>query len=159
MRPSRLIAALAPISLLLSGCAAISVLASGSTANPPLHWAWSYGGDGIAAAGTLTTSNVPDSQGHYTIIGIAGTRNGQVITGLQPPGTPIPGNAPYAVDNLLSGGTPQLTEHGFGFSLANGDNANPFAKDSGYLEYVSAPPHPDGKGTERPVTFTAKIVP
>ncbi len=93
------------------------------------------------------------------ITGITGSRNDQVITGLQATGTPIPGNAPYAVDNLVSSGGPQLTEHGFGFSLANGDYANPFGKGSGYLEYVSAPPYPAGKGTELPVTFTAAIVP
>ena len=46
--------------------------------------------------------------------------------GLQPAGTAVPGNEPFAVDNLVRTAAPQLTVHGFGFSLANGDYANPF---------------------------------
>ena len=90
---------------------------------------------------------------------ITGTDNGVAITGLQPTGTAIPGNEPYAVDNLLSFTIPQLTEHGFGFSLANGDYANPFYIGSGYYEYLSSPPYVNGAGVERPISFAASIVP
>ena len=143
----------------LKALTAVLAFVSGCAANPVLHWTWSYSGEGITAAGTLTTSNAPDNHGYYRIMDITGSRNGQAIAGLQPAGKPIPGNAPYAVDNLISGNGPQLTEHGFGFSLANGDYANPFGKGSGYLEYVSAPPYPDGKGAELPVTFVANVMP
>jgi hypothetical protein len=81
------------------------------------------------------------------------------ITGLQPTGTPIPGNEPYAVDNLVSAVEPRLTVHGFGFSLANGDYANPFYNGWNYFEYLSVPPHKNGAGPERPVSFSATIVP
>jgi hypothetical protein len=52
-----------------------------------------------------------------------------------------------------------LTTHGFGFSLANGNYANPFYNGSIYYEYLSVPPYVNGAGPERPVTFSAAIVP
>ncbi len=144
----------------LAGTLAVVIaLASACTAQPPLHWAWSYSGGGITAGGTFTTDRAQDSHGYYLITAITGSRNGQAITGLQPTGTAIPGNAPYAVDNLIGGGGQQLSAEGFGFSLANGDYANPFGKGAGYLEYRSSPPYPDGQGTELPITFSAKILP
>lgn len=79
------------------------------------------------------------------------------ITGLQPTGTAIPGNEPFAVDNLISAADPHLAENGFGFSMANGDFANPFHFGSD-LEYLSPPPYIDGAGSEVPVTFSASIV-
>ena len=54
---------------------------------------------------------------------------------------------------------PRLTTHGFGFSLANGDYANPFYNGSSYYEYLSLPPYVNGAGPERPVSFSAAIVP
>jgi hypothetical protein len=80
------------------------------------------------------------------------------ITGLQPAGTAIPGNEPYAVDNLVNATPPQLTVHGFGFLLANGNYANPFYKGStSYYEYLSVPPHVNGAGPETPVSFSAQV--
>ncbi|MEH1887196.1 hypothetical protein [Nostoc sp. 'Peltigera membranacea cyanobiont' 232] len=64
-----------------------------------LNWNWNYSGTGIAANGTFTTNNTPNDLGFYLISGITGTRNGETITGLQPAGTPIPGNEPFNVDN------------------------------------------------------------
>jgi hypothetical protein len=81
------------------------------------------------------------------------------ITGLQPRGTAIPGNEPYAVDNLVSAAEPHLTTHGLGFALANGNYANPFYNGSSYLEYLSVPPYINSAGPERPVSFSAAIVP
>jgi hypothetical protein len=52
-----------------------------------------------------------------------------------------------------------LTTHGFGFSLANGNYANPFYNGSTYYEYLSVPPYVKGAGPERPVSFSAPIVP
>src|SRR3954462_549769 len=91
-----------------------------------LTWNWTYSSAGIYAAGTFTTSDTPDIGGFYQILGITGTDNGVTIIGLQTTGTAIPGNEPYTVDNLDIATAPQQPEHGFGFSLANGDYANPF---------------------------------
>jgi hypothetical protein len=105
-----------------------------------------------------------NGSGYYQIVGITGLRNGDAITGLQPTGTPIPGNEPYAIDNLISLGAPRLTVNGFGFSTAAGDFANPFFADflptPGYLEFFSAPPFTPVIGpedSELPVVFTAAL--
>jgi len=123
-----------------------SATALTGTARPAaaLTWTWSYSGTGISAAGTFTTVDTPDSSGFYLITGIAGERNGAAIVGLQPTGTPIPGNEPFAVDNLVKVDSPQLTTHGFGFAIAGGTFSNPFFADflqpPTYLEFFSAPP-------------------
>jgi len=54
---------------------------------------------------------------------------------------------------------PQLTVHGFGFSLANGNYANPFHNESGFFEYLSVPPYASGAGPETQVSFTVSLVP
>jgi hypothetical protein len=139
--------------------AAATLFMSGQPAKAMLLWNWSYSGTGVSASGTFTTNDTPDGTGFYQIVGITGAENGVTITGLQPTGTAIPGNEPYAVDNLVSGAEPRLTVHGFGFSLANGDYSNPFYNGSNYFEYLSVPPYVQGAGPERPVTFSAAIVP
>lgn len=143
--------------VLLASCA-VFALAVGRAQATRL-WKWSYTGAGIAAAGTFTTSDAPDDRGFYRIVGITGTRNGAAITGLQPTGTSVPGNQPFAVDNLVSATGGQLTIHGFGYALANGAFANPFENGAEYLEYLSVPPHPNGADTELAVRFEAMIVP
>jgi len=139
--------------------AAAVLLTQGQPAQALLLWNWSYSGTGVSASGTFTTNDAPDAAGFYRIVGITGTDNGAAITGLQPTGTPIPGNEPYAVDNLVSAAEPRLTTHGFGFSLANGDYANPFYNGSNHYEYLSVPPYKNGAGPERSVSFSAAIVP
>jgi hypothetical protein len=113
-------------------------------AKASLVWTWSYSGPGISAAGTFITVDTPDASGFYLITGITGTRNGETITGLQPAGTPIPGNEPFDVDNLVRVGVNQLTGDGFGYSTSGGNFANPFFADflpnPGYLEVFSVPP-------------------
>ena len=128
-------------------------------AQAALTWSWQYSGAGISAAGTFTTEDMPDANGFYQITGITGTRNGVAITGLEPAGTAVPGNEPFAVDNLVRTAAPQLTVHGFGFSLANGDYANPFHNESGFFEYLSVPPYASGAGPETQVSFTVSLVP
>ena len=59
----------------------------------------------------------------------------------------------------MSAVEPRLTAHGFGFSLPNGDYANPFYNGSNYYKYLSVPPYENGAGPERPVSFSAAIVP
>jgi hypothetical protein len=146
-------------SVLMTATLAGAIFASAIPARATLLWDWNYSGVGISAVGTLTTDDVADALGFYQIIDVNGSRNGITITGLQPSGTPIPGNAPFAVDNLVSLTSPQLTESGFGFALANGDFANPFDNGTGDREYISSPPYIAGGGIELPVTFEASLVP
>jgi hypothetical protein len=94
-----------------------------------LLWNWTYTGAGIAASGTFTTDDAPDSGGYYHITGITGSRNGVAIISLEPAGMPIPGNAGFPVDNLITA-SGLLTSHGAGFATADGNYANPFYADS-----------------------------
>ena len=143
--------------VLLIGIAALAVPVHASTL-----WSWNYySGAGITASGKFTTLDSPDAQGGYLITSIAGARNGQTITALQPTGTWIPGNEPYAVDNLVFVGPgPQLTKAGFGFALADGTYSNPFYADflptPGYLEFYSMPD--SDSSTELAVAFSATLV-
>lgn len=73
-----------------------------------IKWKWSYRspkGDSedviIRARGTLITSNKPRKNGFYKIKDIRGRCDGDVITGLVDAGISIPGNTPYAGDNLI----------------------------------------------------------
>ena len=124
-------------------------------------WDWSYSAPGIAASGTLTTTDTADTRGFYLITSITGTRNGETITGLQRTGTAIPGNEGYPVDNLIRATGPQMTSHGFGFSTSGGNYANPFyasfLNPPGSTEFFSIPSKP--AHTELPITFTATISP
>lgn len=148
----------------------LGVMIAGTTepADASLLWDWSYSGPGISAQGTFITGDTPDGLGFYLITGITGVRNGETITGLQAVGTPIPGNEPFAVDNLVRAGTIQLTSHGFGYSTSGGNYANPFFADflspPVYLEFYSTPPFsgPGSAGpddTELEIQFSATPVP
>jgi hypothetical protein len=158
----------AAIGRLVGAILVAGMLAAASQAEAALQWSWSYSGAGIAASGTFTTGDTPDGGGYYAITAISGQRNGVTITGLQPTGTPIPGNEPFAVDNLVRATGPQLTSHGFGFSMADGTFANPFYADflstPGYLEFFSAPPFIPGApnagpaDSELPISFTARLL-
>jgi hypothetical protein len=126
-----------------------------------LEWRWSYQGEGVIASGAFTTRDAPDGDGFYEITAIAGQANGVAITGLQPPGTSIPDNDGYPVDNLVRTAAPQLSKHGFGYTLANGTYANPFYgahfPKPDYYAFFSDPPN--RKTSEPSVAFTATIVP
>ncbi|NMG07488.1 PEP-CTERM sorting domain-containing protein [Brasilonema sp. UFV-L1] len=133
-----------------------------------LNWNWNYSGTGITASGTFTTNDTPNDLGFYQITGITGTRNGETITALQPVGTPIPGNEPFEVDNLISLNTQQLTGDGFGYSTSGGNYSSPFFASflatPGYLEVFSAPPIVPGfenlgvEDSELPIRFSATII-
>ena len=126
-----------------------------------LEWRWSYRGEGVTASGAFTTKDAPNAGGFYEITGITGQANGVAIAGLEPPGTSIPGNDGYLVDNLVRTEAPQLSLHGFGYKLANGTYANPFygahfAKPDTYAFFSD----PAKRHTSEPaVTFTATIAP
>src|SRR5437763_10237914 len=140
---------------------ALMIVAAGSVTVEPasasLIWNWNYSGAGVVASGTFTTNDTPDGTGFYLITSITGTRNGETITGLQPTGTSIPGNEPFAVDNLVSLNGPQLTHHGFGYAATGGNYANPFFADflspPRYLDFFSAPPFT----SELLVSFSATL--
>ncbi|MBD2532234.1 PEP-CTERM sorting domain-containing protein [Nostoc flagelliforme FACHB-838] len=133
-----------------------------------LSWDWNYSGSGIAANGSFITNDTPNDLGFYLISEITGTRNGETITGLQPAGTPIPGNEPFNVDNLISLNTVQLTGDGFGYSTSGGNYSSPFFASflptPGYLEVFSAPPIIPGfenlglEDSELPISFSASII-
>jgi len=138
--------------------AAVAALAFAAPAQAAT-WAWDYSAAGVAAVGTFTTTDTPGADGFYAITAITGWRNGVAITGLEPAGSAIPGNDPYAVDNLVSIAGPQLTWNGFGYALADGNWANPFSDGSTAWEYLSVPPYAQGAGQEVAVVFTAAPVP
>lgn len=150
--------------LMLALIAGAALCATARDASAALTWNWSYSGAGIAASGSFTTGDTPDAGGFYAITAITGQRNGVAITGLQPTGTAIPGNDPFAVDNLINPAGPQLTHNGFGYSLADGSYSNPFFADflnpATYLEFYSAPPFTQPAGAEDaelPISFTAAV--
>ncbi len=142
----------------LAGALAATALSLAASAHAET-WTWHYTATGIAAAGTFTTADAPDADGFYAITAITGSRNGVAITGLQPAGSAIPGNDPYAVDDLVSASGPQLTWNGFGYALADGSFANPFSDGTTAWEYLSVPPYPEGTGQELAVSFAAAPVP
>jgi hypothetical protein len=126
-----------------------------------LEWRWSYQGEGVTASGSLTTKDTPGAGGFYAITAIKGEMNGVAITGLQPPGTSIPGNDGYPVDGLIKAEAPHLSLQGFGYALADGTYANPFYGDHfvppGVYAFFSDPAH---KKTSEPlVTFKATKAP
>jgi len=133
-----------------------------------LGWNWNYSGTGIAASGTFTTNDTPNNLGFYLISEITGTRNGETITGLQAADTPIPGNEPFDVDNLISLNIQQLTGDGFGYSTSEGNYSSPFFASflptPGYLEVFSVPPLIPGfenlglEDSELPISFSATII-
>jgi hypothetical protein len=117
-------------------------------------WDWSFETDDdpeVEAFGEFITTDVPDSQGYYPIIGVTGERNKVTIDGLIPTGSPIPGNcldvvSCFTSDNLLrmEDDDGQLTTHGFGVSFADGTYANyffaSFLQPATYQELYSVPP-------------------
>ena len=142
---------------------ALLLLAGAALAGLPaeaLEWKWSYQGEGVIASGAFTTKDTSNADGFYEITGITGEANGVVIKGLQPPGTSIPGNDGYPVDDLVRVEGPQLSLHGFGYALADGTYANPFygahfAKPD-YYAFFSDPAN--RRTSEPAMRFTATIV-
>ncbi len=123
-------------------------------------WNWSYSGSGVTAGGSLLTSDAPDADGYYQILSIAGNRNGDSIVDLYPARSAIPGNEPYAIDNLIRiSGSDQITLEGFGYSLASGAHANPF-----FADFLSPPTYSEvftqgSTFSEQPISFNAAPVP
>jgi len=142
---------------------------------PTLKWRWRYetlehyAAPKIKAKGKLITDADPDGDGFVNILGIKGKRNGDKITGLYAAGASIPGNSPYAGDNLMAYEMtmlgPRLTGNGLQFSVEGGGYSNIFFADflqpQGYLEFHSVPPYPEGAvapNSEASVIFHVSIV-
>ncbi len=142
---------------------------------PTLKWKWRYetpenhAGPKIKARGKLITDTDKDGDGYFDIVAIKGKRNGEKITGLYPAGEPIPGNSPFAGDNLIAyektKASPQLTGNGLQFSVEGGGFSNVFFADflesPSYLEFHSVPPYPDGAAapnSETNVLFKATLI-
>lgn len=123
-------------------------------------WNWSYSGSAITADGSFLTPDTPDADGYYQILSITGNRNGDAIVGLYPTGSAIPGNEPYAIDNLIRiSGPGQITLEGFGYSLASGAHANPY-----FADFLSPPTYSevftqDSAFSEQPISLNAAPVP
>jgi hypothetical protein len=136
----------------LATLAALMIVSTPASAQ--LLWCWSFTGNGVSAAGSIANDKDADGEGYYRIIRITGTANSATITALQPTGTAIPGNAGFPVDNRFRPTAPQLTKPGFGFAASDGAYHNPFHIEQ-YRDYISRPPHADGKGAEPTIQFKA----
>jgi len=146
------------LKLALSLVLAAAFVSGGAEAS--LLWRWSCEGKDFRASGAFTTTDKPNADGFYEIIGIEGEADGVAIVGLQKAGTAMPGNAGYPVDNLVRLKRPQLTKDGFAFALANKTYVSPFygahfAKPD-YYAFIVDPA--SGRSREPAVTFTAAIV-
>jgi len=163
----------------LAALAALAFPALLSANSAALTWDWRYSYDGkaeqpewsaeplfpgpILASGTLETTDKADSNGFYTILAIAGQRNGVAIAGLMPTGTsppPYDRENKFPTDNLLRlplPGQSQLARNGFGYRLQTGEFATvffaPWWKPPGALEFYSKLPTIH----EGPVEFSARI--
>ena len=123
-------------------------------AKAALVWDWGYTGAGVDAWGTMTTTDVANSEGFFEITDITGVRNGDAIITLQPTGTSIPGNEPFVVDNLIKA-SGELSGDGFGYGTQSGSFANVFFADwaspPGVIEFATRPS--EQTTSELPVAF------
>lgn len=160
-------------------CGALFAAALAALPQPAsaLVWDWRFETDDdpeVEARGAFVTTDVPDAQGFYTILGVTGERNNVAINGLIPTGSPVPGNCLDVVtcftsDNLLrlEDDDGQLTTHGFGVSFEDGTYANyffaSFLQPATYLEFYSVapfdllPPDTLGGDSELPGKFEADL--
>jgi hypothetical protein len=93
-------------------------LLSATSASAVTTWNFSYTGAGVTASGSFTTAGnalVPED-----ILSISGLRNGIAITGLVPVGS----DPDFFYDNQFTVASPNFTDGGMVYSLANGQNIN-----------------------------------
>lgn len=136
--------------LFLAGAVAVGGLVTLSSAQAET-WAFSYSGGDVTASGTFTTAGPAASL--EDMLSITGVRNGVAITGLVPVGA----DTNFIYDNQFTIGTPNLTEGGFLFSLANGGlNTNVYFFEGDYYEvFVTAA----GAAVETPISWSVTAVP
>ncbi|HET9644348.1 MAG TPA: PEP-CTERM sorting domain-containing protein [Burkholderiaceae bacterium] len=134
--------------------AAVAGIMCIGSAKAALLWDWGYTGGGVNAWGTMTTTDVANSEGFFEITAITGVRNGDAIITLQSNGTSIPGNEPFVVDNLIKA-SGKLNGDGFGYGTQSGSFANVFFADwaspAGFIEFATRPS--EQATSELPVTF------
>ncbi len=103
------------------GLSAIGIaLNSGSAL--ALNWEFSYSGPDVNASGMLTTTDTTNSSGYYTITGISGTRNELTISEI----IDVGGFSLSNNDNLIKISSPQLTDLGFAYTLADGTEVHTY---------------------------------
>ena len=129
---------------------------------PSIEWQFSYSGDGISAVGDLLTL-ATEVAGHYQIIGLSGTRNGEAMNALFPAGTySASGGGLLLSDNFLFSADPFLDTGGFTFH-AGSDRYNVYNTGGLYFDLAGADcgaatcGQPDHLGT--PVNFSVSRVP
>lgn len=96
---------------------ATSTKAVALSSDPQFNFSYSgvtSSGNTITASGNLTTGAYDPATNAYPITGIVGTRNGDTIDSLIPPGG-------YANDNSLIAGSPVLDAGGFSYSAGGQD--------------------------------------
>jgi len=108
-----------------------------ATLVPSLEWQFSYSGAGVAAGGELLTLATPVS-GHYQIVGLSGTRNGEAMNALFPAGTySASGGGTLFSDNFLFASDPFLQYGGFTFH-AGSDRYNVYYTAGTYYDLAGA---------------------
>lgn len=108
-----------------------------ATLVPSLEWQFSYSGVGVSAGGTLITLATPVG-GHFQIVGLSGTRNGQEMNALFPAGTySASGGGILISDNLLFPDPPFLDFGGFTFH-AGDDRYNVYFSNGQYYDLAGA---------------------
>lgn len=114
-----------------------------------LMFSYYYTGAGTASAGFLTTTDTLVA-GNYTILGIQGLRNTEVISGLVPAGG-------FAFnDNLLNPSAPYLTPGGTSYT-AGGASYNIYTNDFGFApcnDLRNWETSTGFCGTEQPITLS-----
>jgi hypothetical protein len=114
-----------------------TVVSFTATLVPSLEWQFAYSGVGVSAGGDLITLATPVN-GHFQIVGLSGTRNGQEMNALFPAGTYLAsGGGNLISDNLLFPNSPFLGFGGFTFH-AGDDRYNLYFLNGQYYDLAGA---------------------
>jgi hypothetical protein len=91
---------------------------SATSASAVTTWNFSYSGAGVTASGSFTTAG--NALVAEDILSISGVRNGVAITGL----VPLDSDPDFLYDNQFTIASPNFTDGGMVYSLANGLHIN-----------------------------------
>jgi hypothetical protein len=135
-----------------------------------IEWKFSYSGSRVYARGVVVTAAMPEPDGSYRILSIAGKRNGKRIVELVPEGELVTTHGFLFADNRLMAASPFVGEAGFTYRTTGAQIFNVchsgeggFCGGKGYREYQEgfgrpiklevtrvAPPEPRPAGSESP---------